>query len=58
MTEGYSSIAVSVINHLNLPVAALGMTYRAEDQTAETKEYLVELLKKSAAELSKRLGSH
>jgi DNA-binding IclR family transcriptional regulator len=58
VTEGYSSIAVSVINHLNMPVAALAMTFRAEDQKPETKEFLVMLLKQAAAELSKRLGSH
>ena len=27
-------------------------------QNAETKEFLVSILKKAAAELSKRLGSH
>ena len=58
VTEGYSSIAVSVLNHLRMPVAALGMTYRAEDEEPETRELLVTFLTKAAGELSKRLGSH
>lgn len=58
VTDGFSSIAVAVLNHLQMPVAAIGMTFRA-DAAAEThKEFLVKQLKFAATELSKRLGSH
>ena len=55
---GYSSIAVAVLNHLNLPVASLALTYRTETTTAELQKLLVDELQKHAAELSKRLGRH
>lgn len=58
VTEGYSSIAVAVLNHLQMPVASIGMTYRTETANDELIESLVKLLKSAATELSKRLGSH
>lgn len=58
VTDGFSSIAVAVLNHLQMPVAAIGMTYRAEAAAQEHEDFLVEQLQDAAAELSKRLGSH
>jgi DNA-binding IclR family transcriptional regulator len=58
VTEGFSSIAVAVLNHLQMPVAAIGMTFRAEAAAKENEQFLVKQLQVAAAELSKRLGSH
>jgi DNA-binding IclR family transcriptional regulator len=58
VTDGFSSIAVAVLNHLQMPVAAIGMTYRADANADAHKEFLVSGLQVAAAELSKRLGSH
>lgn len=58
VTEGFSSIAVAVLNHLQMPVAAIGMTFRNDAGADEHQEYLVKQLQLAAAELSKRLGSH
>ena len=58
ITDGYSSISVAVTNHLDLPVAALAMTYRTIEADQDKKRILVELVKKASEELSRRLGSH
>lgn len=58
VTEGFSSIAVAVLNHLQMPVAAIGMTFRADAAAEDHQEFLVKQLKAAATELSKRLGSH
>ncbi len=58
VTDGFSSIAVAVLNHLQMPVAAIGMTFRADAAADDHQEFLVEQLKVAATELSKRLGSH
>lgn len=58
VTEGFSSIAVAVLNHLQMPVAAIGMTFRADAAADDHQEFLVKQLKAAATELSKRLGSH
>ncbi len=58
VTDGFSSIAVAVLNHLQMPVAAIGMTFRADAAAEEFQELLVKQLKVAATELSKRLGSH
>lgn len=58
VTEGFSSIAVAVLNHLQMPVAAIGMTFRNDANAEAYQEFLVKQLQVAAAELSKRLGSH
>lgn len=58
VTEGFSSLAVAVLNHLQMPVAAIGMTFRADAAAEVYQEFLVKQLQIAAAELSKRLGSH
>ena len=58
VTEGFSSIAVAVLNHLQMPVAAIGMTFRNDSGAESHQEFLVKQLQVAAAELSKRLGSH
>jgi DNA-binding IclR family transcriptional regulator len=58
ITEGYSSVAAAVKNHLEMPVAALTLTFRSEDASAETIEKLAKILMVGSAELSKRLGAH
>ena len=58
VTDGFSSIAVAVLNHLQMPVAAIGMTFRNDAGAEEHQEFLVKQLQGAATELSKRLGSH
>ena len=58
VTEGFSSIAVAVLNHLQMPVAAIGMTFRNDAGAESHQEFLVKQLQTAATELSKRLGSH
>jgi DNA-binding IclR family transcriptional regulator len=58
ITEGYSSVAAAVKNHLEMPVAALALTFRSEDANAEIIRNLTRNLMAGAAELSKRLGAH
>jgi len=58
ITEGYSSVAAAVKNHLEMPVAALALTFRSEDANERIIEKLVKILTVGAAELSKRLGAH
>ena len=58
VTDGFSSIAVAVLNHLQMPVAAIGMTFRNDAGAESHQEFLVKQLKVAATELSKRLGSH
>ena len=58
VTEGFSSIAVAVLNHLQMPVAAIGMTFRNDSGADVHQGFLVKQLQAAATELSKRLGSH
>jgi len=58
ITEGYSSVAAAVKNHLEMPVAALALTFRTEDSNDEIIEKLAKLLTVGSAELSRRLGAH
>jgi DNA-binding IclR family transcriptional regulator len=58
VTEGFSSIAVAVLNHLQMPVAAIGMTFRNDPDAETHQEFLVKSSQAAATELSKRLGSH
>jgi DNA-binding IclR family transcriptional regulator len=56
ITEGYSSLAAAALNHLGHPVAALTLTFRSEAASESIRLEIAELLKASAAILSKRLG--
>lgn len=58
ITQGYSSLSVAVTNHLELPVAALAMTFRTTEANQEKRKKIIEALRVGAKELSRRLGSH
>ncbi|MEN9749671.1 MAG: hypothetical protein RL149_749 [Actinomycetota bacterium] len=58
ITVGYASIAVAAKNHLQIPTAALALTFRQEHTSSELVYSLSELLKTAAEDLSKRLGHH
>jgi DNA-binding IclR family transcriptional regulator len=61
VSVGYSSVAAAAVNHLGLPVAAFGVTFRSEgmpQQTVRDLEALIaDRLKPATAELSRRLGA-
>ena len=57
VTAGFSSIAASAVNHLQLPTAAFAVTFRTEDASDEARKKIAELVISAAAELSKRLGA-
>jgi DNA-binding IclR family transcriptional regulator len=56
ISEGYSSVASAVFDHLGQPVAAIGMTYRTEKIDALQREILIEVVKDSASKLTVRIG--
>lgn len=58
VTSGYTSIAVAAKNHLGIPTAAIALTFRQEHGSIDLVRSLANLIQSSAAELSKRLGSH
>ena len=55
MTEGLSSVAQSVVDHADHPVAAIALTYVAASTSADEVEGLVEALGRAAGQLSRRL---
>ena len=57
VTFGYASIAAAAKNHLQIPIAALALTFRQEHASIELVQILSHLVKTSADELSKRLGA-
>jgi DNA-binding IclR family transcriptional regulator len=61
VTVGYSSVAAASVNHLGLPVAAFGVTFRSEQmqpaEVASLQQSIAERLLPIAAELSRRLGA-
>ena len=57
VTFGYASIAAAAKNHLQIPIAALALTFRQEHASIELVQILSQLVKTSADELSKRLGA-
>ena len=57
VTFGYASIAAAAKNHLQIPIAALALTFRQEHASIELVQILSQLVKVSADELSKRLGA-
>ena len=57
VTFGYASIAAAAKNHLQIPIAALALTFRQEHASIEFVQILSQLVKTSADELSKRLGA-
>ena len=57
VTFGYASIAAAAKNHLQIPIAALALTFRQDHASIELVQILSQLVKTSADELSKRLGA-
>ncbi|HNA99960.1 MAG TPA: IclR family transcriptional regulator [Marmoricola sp.] len=55
ITEGLSSVALAVHDHLGLPAAALGVTFAAADLDESQRLRLVESLTRAAKQLSMRL---
>jgi DNA-binding IclR family transcriptional regulator len=61
VTVGYSSVAAASVNHLGLPVAAFGVTFRSEQMptnaVADLERLIADRIRPVAAELSRRLGA-
>ena len=61
VTAGYSSVAAAAVNHLGIPVAAFGVTFRSEAMQPEPllalQQEIATKLKPVATELSRRLGA-
>lgn len=57
VTFGYASLAAAAKNHLQLPTASIGLTFRQEHVSIELVETLSKLVRAAADELSKRLGA-
>ncbi|MDH2444628.1 IclR family transcriptional regulator [Amnibacterium sp. CER49] len=55
VTPGFASVAVAVHDHSGLPLAAVAVTYPADDQTADP-DRLAHQVARAAAELSRRIG--
>lgn len=58
ITMGLSGISVAVLDHLDLPVAALNLTFKTDAASAEMRDRLTQALTAAAATLSKNLGHH
>lgn len=57
VTEGFASIGVAVVNHLDMPTASLALTFRQSDASEDALPGLVQLLSDAAQQLSRRLRS-
>ncbi|MBP6996111.1 MAG: IclR family transcriptional regulator [Phycicoccus sp.] len=55
VTAGLSSVAQAVLDHTGHPAAAVAVTFRDEDVTADQREDLVTAVARAAAELTRRL---
>ena len=58
ISDGYSSVASAVFDHLGQPVAAIGMTFRTEKIDDANRGILIEAVKDSASKLTSRIGGH
>lgn len=56
ISEGYSSIAGAVFDHLSQPVAAIGITYRDDSRLPAHREFVVDVVQDSAHKLTQRIG--
>lgn len=56
VTPGLASVGAAVLDHTGHPVAAVAVTYPAEDVDAAARDSVVELVCACAAQLSGRLG--
>ncbi|AOY56636.1 IclR family transcriptional regulator [Candidatus Rhodoluna planktonica] len=57
ISTGYCSVSVAAVNHLNLPTAALTLTFRSEDASESDRLEIARLLMAAASKLSKRMGA-
>jgi DNA-binding IclR family transcriptional regulator len=55
ITQGLSSVALPVFDHLGLPAAALGITFPAKDTSDSEQERILMALRKATNRLSSRL---
>lgn len=58
ITEGLSGVSVAVLDHLNLPVAALNLTFKTEQATTELRLKMAGALNTAATQLARSLGHH
>ena len=58
ITEGLASVAVPVRDHLDYPVAAVALTFRADLVAAEHRAELASAAQGAATLISRRLGGH
>lgn len=56
VTEGFSSVAVAVLDHARHPVASVAITFPADEVGAPRREYLATHVARTAAAISRRIG--
>lgn len=56
MTPGLDSVAAPVTDHTGHPVAAVALTVPAEELTGELRESLAATVRRTADEISRRVG--
>lgn len=56
ISEGYSSIACAVFDHLRQPVAAIGITYRDTIISDAREQVIIDVVQDSAHILTQRIG--
>ena len=57
IAEGYSSVAVAVRDHLQQPIAAIGLTFATAAVTSSQRRVLTNAARQCARAISKRLGA-
>lgn len=55
ITEGVSSVAVAVIDQLDHPVAAIGLSFRSDAADRTLRDQFVDAISRTAAQLSRRI---
>lgn len=58
VSEGYSSIGVAVLNHLDYPLAGIAITFQTKTVSELQLIEIAKKLRQSAIELSRKLGHH
>ena len=57
VTEGFSSVAVAVLDHTGHPVAGVAVTYPSADVTEPAREAIVVAVRRASAAISARIGA-
>lgn len=57
VTEGFSSVALPVLDRAGHPLASVALTYRSDEVRAEDRDGLVEAVRRTVASLGRRLGA-